>query len=106
MASTESPKAKEIPTAPTYDPARTMLPQPMKTRTNVPRNSAAYFFAGFSSVSVGGSDGFWLSVPFDSIFLAPVCSEVGFLVSSLEHITLSCDSSFIEGTELLCSEKS
>src|SRR4030067_2184792 len=67
MASTESPKAKEIPTAPTYDPAKVTLPQPMKTRTNVPRNSAAYFFAGFSLVSMGISVGFSLSMPFGSI---------------------------------------
>ena len=44
MARTERPKAKEIPTKPMFFPAITALPQPMKTRTNVPMSSAMYFF--------------------------------------------------------------
>src|ERR1700691_4624715 len=49
MASSERPKAAATPAKPIWLPARTALPTPPKTRTNVPTNSAKYLFMDASS---------------------------------------------------------
>ena len=56
IASTDRPKANDMPTEsmPTKLreslPASTALPQPMNTSTNVPMSSATYFFATIASL--------------------------------------------------------
>src|SRR5580692_5111801 len=49
MASSDSPKAAEMPAKPIWLPANTALPTPPKTRTNVPTSSAKYLFMDASS---------------------------------------------------------
>src|ERR1700751_5898950 len=44
MASSDSPKASATPRLPICVPARTALPTPPNTSTNVPTSSATYFF--------------------------------------------------------------
>jgi hypothetical protein len=44
IANRESPKANEMPAKPILSPAKTALPQPPKTSTKVPINSAIYRF--------------------------------------------------------------
>src|SRR5437762_7476282 len=44
MASSDNPKANEMPVYPILSPARTALPTPPNTSTNVPISSAMNFF--------------------------------------------------------------